>query len=528
MTFHPHRKEEFMEVLSAIFESENSIPKAFQLCEKNNEYPCFLLIQSDILLADGNYEKAKELLTKGLTKHPNNHGIRFALASLLFKSGNEFKCSEIMGSWMDIDDIKPNQVLTNTEFSRLLTFYTVIYDIEEDFRELMKIYSWTLHEKHEVFSKSFAVELSQMHYFANLEGEDQQDIDFDEQSDFEPEQNIDYSYFDKLKLNEEPYNKVIQELRTHDDFLNLGEDVLQRLDKLTVDERLEHDILWIIREGLRGTTTMRQHIVTAIFLIGSKKMSNCVPAVLNIYRIGGNLADSIFNVDETFIFNNGIGGLLNDHWSMIEEILRSSIIYPESKCVFFEIIAQQLKNGNDSYSKDSVEALANYYHKNEYAKDLMWLCDAFIVIKYEPLKEFFQQDKFKRFYSFGIIDFSYFDSEESIQQFEREYDFSVKEIHDKLAIVVNHRIGIMEEMDKELEQYLKEKHKNEPQYIDEVDPYKLLELAMGTALEELDNSSLENDDYTNEPYRADKKIGRNEPCPCGIGKKYKKCCFNLN
>jgi len=26
------------------------------------------------------------------------------------------------------------------------------------------------------------------------------------------------------------------------------------------------------------------------------------------------------------------------------------------------------------------------------------------------------------------------------------------------------------------------------------------------------------------PYvRTDKKIGRNEPCPCGSGKKYKKC-----
>lgn len=27
-----------------------------------------------------------------------------------------------------------------------------------------------------------------------------------------------------------------------------------------------------------------------------------------------------------------------------------------------------------------------------------------------------------------------------------------------------------------------------------------------------------------EPVRVDKKIGRNEPCPCGSGKKYKKCC----
>jgi hypothetical protein len=27
-----------------------------------------------------------------------------------------------------------------------------------------------------------------------------------------------------------------------------------------------------------------------------------------------------------------------------------------------------------------------------------------------------------------------------------------------------------------------------------------------------------------EPYRAPTKIGRNQPCPCGSEKKYKKCC----
>ena len=26
------------------------------------------------------------------------------------------------------------------------------------------------------------------------------------------------------------------------------------------------------------------------------------------------------------------------------------------------------------------------------------------------------------------------------------------------------------------------------------------------------------------PVAAEKKVGRNEPCPCGSGKKYKKCC----
>jgi len=28
-----------------------------------------------------------------------------------------------------------------------------------------------------------------------------------------------------------------------------------------------------------------------------------------------------------------------------------------------------------------------------------------------------------------------------------------------------------------------------------------------------------------EPIKADQTAGRNDPCPCGSGKKYKKCCW---
>ena len=29
---------------------------------------------------------------------------------------------------------------------------------------------------------------------------------------------------------------------------------------------------------------------------------------------------------------------------------------------------------------------------------------------------------------------------------------------------------------------------------------------------------------TSQPIRVENKVGRNDPCPCGSGKKYKKCC----
>ena len=31
-----------------------------------------------------------------------------------------------------------------------------------------------------------------------------------------------------------------------------------------------------------------------------------------------------------------------------------------------------------------------------------------------------------------------------------------------------------------------------------------------------------------QPVRKSMKIGRNEPCPCGSGKKYKQCCGKLS
>jgi len=35
---------------------------------------------------------------------------------------------------------------------------------------------------------------------------------------------------------------------------------------------------------------------------------------------------------------------------------------------------------------------------------------------------------------------------------------------------------------------------------------------------------LDSDNPFNEPIRVENKIGRNDPCPCGSNKKYKKCC----
>ncbi|MDD2759927.1 MAG: SEC-C metal-binding domain-containing protein [Methylomonas sp.] len=40
-----------------------------------------------------------------------------------------------------------------------------------------------------------------------------------------------------------------------------------------------------------------------------------------------------------------------------------------------------------------------------------------------------------------------------------------------------------------------------------------------------DISDLEKMLNPTQPVTSEKTVGRNDPCPCGSGKKYKKCCF---
>jgi SEC-C motif domain protein len=43
--------------------------------------------------------------------------------------------------------------------------------------------------------------------------------------------------------------------------------------------------------------------------------------------------------------------------------------------------------------------------------------------------------------------------------------------------------------------------------------------------EEFDEEEIDDEDYYPETYvRPAPKVRRNEPCPCGSGKKYKRCC----
>jgi hypothetical protein len=56
-------------------------------------------------------------------------------------------------------------------------------------------------------------------------------------------------------------------------------------------------------------------------------------------------------------------------------------------------------------------------------------------------------------------------------------------------------------------------------------PKKLPKLDAPMTPPQLPAPDADSDDVAPQPYVREPKVGRNDPCPCGSGKKYKKCCW---
>jgi len=84
------------------------------------------------------------------------------------------------------------------------------------------------------------------------------------------------------------------------------------------------------------------------------------------------------------------------------------------------------------------------------------------------------------------------------------------------------RSSIAEELSKigELSQFIIEGGKNNQ----ETNDTSLLDDLFSMPDDEIPKGTNFSSNIT-DPIKVEKKVGRNEPCPCGSGKKYKKCCL---
>jgi hypothetical protein len=105
-------------------------------------------------------------------------------------------------------------------------------------------------------------------------------------------------------------------------------------------------------------------------------------------------------------------------------------------------------------------------------------------------------------------------------EFVEENKIFQKSISFKYQKFTRHISSISEELSKigELSHFIIEGGNYDPK----TDDTSLLDNLFNPPVKEI--GGFDNHSNISEPIRVEKKVGRNEPCPCGSGKKYKKCC----
>lgn len=209
-------------------------------------------------------------------------------------------------------------------------------------------------------------------------------------------------------------------------------------------------------------------------------------------------------------------------------VIAESHLQDYYKSIFFDVLCYTYRLTNDNVVEKEIEKL--------------W---AFAVEKNNGLLGYFvggivdheidgYDKEISRVYEKDLIDLRYFDKREDFKplEFMRAYYAPSIAETDFNSILQNHKLGI-EKVNKNTSDNLEDE-------IDAIiadaiiyDEHKTreFEYEMANLTDDFIEDDYELSSFQRSPQpivRLGEKVGRNDPCPCGSGKKYKKCCLNMN
>jgi len=312
-------------------------------------------------------------------------------------------------------------------------------------------------------------------------------------------------------------NKLVEELGRFN--FRLPEAILQQL-LLLPDESLKRDLQKVLKHSIARYQYFREHDephgetsffpVHAVFIIAEKKWTDLLPDIIQVLKNG-----KAFN---EFYFGDILTSLIWIAWYKLGT---------ENPQPLFDFLKER---NTDTFSKTGINhALVQLYWQQVKLRQQ-------IINGYKELAAYFIDNKTDRTLIDTIVIASTACAMSDISLNDMKND--IKQLYDNKLISLGYA-GDFET--------LTEYDKNQSNTIEDVPGmYKMYEEAVATWADYADDDDneddeediYENDDknWINDQYddwdepvetiiRTEPKIGRNDPCPCGSGKKYKKCCI---
>ncbi len=226
----------------------------------------------------------------------------------------------------------------------------------------------------------------------------------------------------------------------------------------------------------------------AMFLLAQFREKRAYPLVVKIFSYPGETSEKIAGDFVTEHLARVLASLSNGDTTLIKQLIENRKAYEYVRAAALQALLILVINGQISR-----EELIDYFkslvrEKLERKPSIIWI-DLALFSSYLCAEELYEDIKLAC--QKGLIENSFFSMEDFDEYLAKGWEKSLEEL----------------------------KSERDYRFIEDT-----VECMRGYGCFEPERETDFNTLYLPEPQPERRKIGRNEPCPCGSGKKYKKCC----
>jgi len=506
----PALRDKMDELYIEVLEQKGGMKSVKKLLKLIEEFPQNPQLKNFLSVAYNNarkFDKAFEVNHWILAEHPSYLFGKLNLAAEYFEKGEFEKMPKILGEEMEIQSLYPER--DTFHLSEVTGFYkiAVLYFISTGNMEAAR---WRMEIMQEIAPDHPDTEFTALRMMsANMEkGLEKWKADVENNirttplPDTLPEQITDPPVF---------ANEIIGQL--YENGFHIAHELLNeimhlpRKSLITDLELILNDLLcryefFDLKVDENGWEEEKMSFpIHAFMLLGELRATDSLPKILEVLRQDEDFLEFWFHDHLTETLWEPIYYLGNQQLDVLENFVREA--------------------GVNTYVKTAVSKAVShiFYHQPERNKEVMqW---------YARLFDFFAN---------SVPEDNVIDSEAIAMMICDTIDMSfkdllprIKELYEK-QYVAEGTSGDYQSVEKDFKEPPAYTEKQELLNMEERYTEIITTWAGYTEEEGFNKEDDFFDDYEDlpvtEPVRTEPKIGRNEPCPCGSGKKYKKCCMN--
>lgn len=525
-----HYSEEIEEQLRKTYllvsrKKRDLLPRLQKLIKKYPRVPAFKNYLSTYYSLKGNNEKAFEVNRWLCKEHPNYLHGKINLAAQYLKEEDYDKIPEVLGEALDLQDLYPNRkVFHSSEFAGFfnVTCQYLIATNQLDAAESRIEAASEILPNESTRSIRVMIMTKRMEAFQERQAEEKKyerapearEYDKTVQTTEKPEfhhTEIEELYQNELDIEQSILEAILALPRTS---------LIADLEKVLKDSIVRYEFFENQAEEEGWFDNTMSFPLHAMGLLAELKSVESLPLFLEIFRQGEDFLDFWFSdhTSETiWVFLYQIG---EKQLTVLKDFLFERNIFYRGKSVATNV-ACQVAFHQPERKQEVIEwyhEILSYFIENVTDKDLIdTQLISLMAWETGDLKATNILALVEKCYEQKLIHKTMIGDYEEYQNsfFEEERSSYKRTIHNSIFEHYSHIL-------KTWSGYMSEEDKAEQNQIWE---NKLDTLKDGQFKDILENKESTGYLPPSTVKREVKKVGRNEPCPCGSGKKYKKCCL---